>query len=106
MPTFRHRRVTTYIYETDGRCSMIVSMIDELRLALRSLIKAPGYVTAAVVTIAVAMAVNGAIFGAVYAVLVKPFRFEQRHVLSLAGNQSFAYPELRVGEPWVFHDER
>jgi hypothetical protein len=86
---------------------MIVPMIDEVRLALRSLIKAPGYVTAAVVTIAVAMVVNSPIFGAVYAVLVKPLpiRKTARLVVGWETNP-FAYPELRVGDPWVFHDER
>lgn len=46
-------------------------MISDIRLALRSLTRSPGYLAAAVVTIGLSMAANGAIFGAVYAVLLK-----------------------------------
>ncbi len=47
-------------------------MISDVRLAFRSLLKSPGYLLAAVMTFGMAMAANSAIFGAVYAVLLKP----------------------------------
>jgi predicted permease len=47
-------------------------MINDVRLACRSLVRSPGYLLAAVLTFGVAMAANSAIFGAVYAVLLKP----------------------------------
>ncbi len=47
-------------------------MISDVRLACRSLLRSPGYLLGAVLTFGVAMAANSAIFGAVYAVLLKP----------------------------------
>ena len=44
----------------------------DLRFALRHLTKAPGYTLTAVVTLAVAIAANSAIFSAVYGVLLRP----------------------------------
>lgn len=44
----------------------------DLRLAFRYLLKSPGYTLAAVLTVAVAIGANTAVFSAVYGVLLKP----------------------------------
>jgi predicted permease len=65
-------------------------LIRDLRLALRALSNSPGYFAAAVLTLGLAMAANSAIFGAVYAVLLKPLpvRDPQRLVVGWETNPS------------------
>jgi putative ABC transport system permease protein len=65
-------------------------MMSDVRLALRSLARSPGYLAAAVVTIGLAMGANSAIFGAVYAVLLKPLpiRDPERLVIGWETNPS------------------
>jgi predicted permease len=50
----------------------LLDLWHDIRLAIRHLRKAPGYTTAAIVTLALAIGANSAIFGAVHAVLLKP----------------------------------
>src|SRR5206468_1074302 len=49
-----------------------IRMLHGTRLALRNLRNAPGYTFAAVMTLALVMAANSAMFSAVYAVLLRP----------------------------------
>src|SRR3954463_8126213 len=51
-------------------------MIRELRLAFRSLIKTPGFTLVAVVTVALAIAANTAVFSLVNALLIRPLPFQ------------------------------
>lgn len=52
-------------------------MVQEIRLAVRQLAKAPGYTAAAVTTLALAIAATTSIFSAVYAVLLNPMPVRQ-----------------------------
>ncbi len=49
-----------------------MNLLRDVRYAVRLLLKAPAYTTAAVLTLALAVAANGAIFGVVHAVLLEP----------------------------------
>jgi len=49
-----------------------MELTEDLRLAVRDLARRRGYTAAAVVTLAVAIGTNSAVFSTAYAVLLKP----------------------------------
>jgi putative ABC transport system permease protein len=60
-----------------------LDMLDSLRYAARHLRQSPGYVATAVLTFAVAIGANSAIFSAVNAVLLRPLPLEAPHNLAV-----------------------
>jgi putative ABC transport system permease protein len=58
-------------------------MLTDLRFALRQLRKAPAFAATALLTVALAVGVNAAVFSVVYAVLLRPLPFPQPHELML-----------------------
>jgi putative ABC transport system permease protein len=58
-------------------------MLNEFRLALRSLIKTPGFTLVAVITVALAIAANTAVFSLVNALLIRPLPFKAPESLVL-----------------------
>ena len=58
-------------------------MIREFRLAFRSLVKTPGFALVAVITIALAIAANTAVFSLVNALLIRPLPFKAPQELVL-----------------------
>lgn len=58
-------------------------MILELRLALRSLLKTPGFTAVALITVALAIAANTAVFSLVNALLIRPLPFKAPNDLVL-----------------------
>ena len=58
-------------------------MIQEFRFALRNLIKTPGFTLVAVITVALAIAANTAVFSLVNALLIRPLPFKAPQSLVL-----------------------
>ena len=58
-------------------------MLHEFRFALRSLLKTPGFTVVAVITVALAIAANTAVFSLVNALLIRPLPFQAPQNLAL-----------------------
>lgn len=84
------RRLTT----NDRR----LTLMHDLRYALRNLRKSPGYAVVTVLTLALGIGVNSAIFSVVNGVLLKPLPYQQPERLVFITSQ---FPTLGFDQFWV-----
>jgi hypothetical protein len=71
-------------------------MLD-IRFALRSLAKNPGFTLAAVLSLAIGIGANTSIFGVANALLLRPLPYENADRLVILWNRS---PGLNITEDW------
>src|SRR6186713_1343010 len=71
-------------------------MLREFRFAFRSLVKQPGFTTIAVLTIALGVGANAAIFTVVDAVLLRPLPFHDAERVVLINERTPQFPAVSL----------
>src|SRR5205823_13223903 len=67
---------------------MMDTLLADLRFAVRTLCKSPGFAAAAILTLALAIGSNTAVFSVVNGVLLRPLPFAEQDRLFMLGEQS------------------
>jgi putative ABC transport system permease protein len=75
------RRLTERHDRSMRRAKMWGSVWSDLKYAVRGLVRSPGFTLAGVLTLAMGIGANTAIFSVVYGVLMKPLRYEDPEAL-------------------------
>jgi predicted permease len=70
-------------------------LLRDVRYGVRGLRRAPGFAAVAIVTLALGVGANTAVYTVVHSVLVRPLAFERPHELFLLGNQATDAPFMR-----------
>ena len=76
--------------------------MKEAQLALRSLLRSPGFTLVAVLTLALGIGANTAIFTVVQGVLLKPLDFEEPERLVRFWSHWHQFPRGSISEPEYF----
>lgn len=89
------------VVRSAGWESLLETFWQDLRYGLRQLRLSPGFTVVAILTLAIGIGANTAIFGIVYAVVLRPLPFPQADRLTTVysysatdGNSTFAYPNF------------
>ena len=74
-------------------------MLKDLAYAVRALQRSPGFAAAAVLSLALGLGANTALFSAVDAVLLRPLPYRDPDRLTLVWSVTSAYPQMNVALP-------
>jgi predicted permease len=74
--------------QAEGRRELIADALQDLRFGLRSLRRAPGFAAAAILTLAIGIGANAAIFSVVEGIVLRPLPYERPHELVTLGTGS------------------
>jgi putative ABC transport system permease protein len=97
-------RVLIWPAEPEGRPLMLASLAQDLRYAARMLRRTPGFTFVCVVTMALAIGANSAIFTAINGVLVKALPYHDADRIMVLGHVSDGFDGLGSTTPGNFYD--
>src|SRR5262245_4569497 len=73
--------------------------MQDLKLALRHLLKTPGFACVAIIALALGIGANTAIFSVVHGVVLRPLPFPEQEKLLFIGEWSQQVPNMSVSYP-------
>jgi putative ABC transport system permease protein len=97
-------RVLAWPAENERKLPMRASVLQDLRYAARLLARTPGFTLICIVTMAVAVGANTAVFSLVHGVMLKPLPFPESDRLVVLGHHTDGDATISSTTPGNFYD--
>jgi putative ABC transport system permease protein len=97
-------RMFTWSPDVERRLPLRESLVQDLKYGVRLLVRTPGFTVVSVLTMAIAIGANTAVFSLVYGVLLKPLPFPESDRLVVIGHRNDGGDGLTTTSPGNLYD--